>query len=161
MTTDDIVASIDRSLTAIAGERDQLLAARAELAGTVAKPPRRRPGVVRRRPAGRQGRTVKRVLEALHTSEPRTAGDVAKITGIDTKVAGATLIRLVKRGAASKAQRGYLRAASVRAVASASDQLKLKAPGRRSHIPSAQSGSHTGASPVSVTGAVRVFVVRE
>ena len=45
-------------------------------------------------------------------SEPRTAGDVAKITGIDTKVAGATLIRLVKRGAASNAQRGYLRAAS-------------------------------------------------
>jgi hypothetical protein len=112
MTTDDIVASIDRSLTAIAGERDQLLAARAELAGTVSKPPRRRPSVVRRRPAGRQGHTVKRVLEALHPSEPRTAGDVAKLTGIDTKVAGATLIRLVKRGAASKAQRGYLRAAS-------------------------------------------------
>jgi hypothetical protein len=111
MTTDDIVTSIDRSLTAIAGERDHLLAARAELAGTVSKPPRRRP-VVRGRPAGRQGHTVKRVLEALHASEPRTAGDVAKITGIDTKVAGATLIRLVKRGAASKAKRGYLRAAS-------------------------------------------------
>ena len=112
MTTDDIVASIDRSLTAIAGERDQLLAARAELAGTVSKPPRRRPGVVRGRPAGREGHTVKRVLEALHASEPRTAGDVAKLTGIDTKVAGATLIRLVKRGAASKAKRGYLRSAS-------------------------------------------------
>jgi hypothetical protein len=48
------------------------------------------------------------VLEALDRNEPRTAGDIAKITKVGRAVVGSTLTRLVKQGKASKADRGYL-----------------------------------------------------
>lgn len=110
MTTDQIVDGIDRSLAAIATERDRLLQARAELADGNATAVQAAPQPRRRRSRRRrQGGTLTIVLEALDPTEPRTAGDVEKITKVGRAVAGSTLSRLVKQGMASKAERGYLR----------------------------------------------------
>ena len=113
MTTDEILAGIDQSLAAITTERERLLHARAELAGDHHAPSPRsaRPRVRRRRGRSQQGSTLKTVLEALDPSEARTAGDIEKITNLGRAVAGSTLTRLVKQGQATKAERGYLRAA--------------------------------------------------
>ena len=113
MTTDEIVAGIDRSLTAIAAERDQILAARAALTKANKRPaPDAAPRAARprKRPAVRRGKTGDLVLGALDVAEPRTAGDINKITSVGRAVAGATLTRLAKQGKATKADRGYLRA---------------------------------------------------
>jgi hypothetical protein len=111
MTTDEILAGIDTSLAAIAAERERLSAARAELAGPPPAPTATAtPRATRRRASRRQGHTFDNVLEALSTTEPRTAGDVAKLTSVTRAVAGSTLTRLVKQGKATKAERGYLRA---------------------------------------------------
>jgi hypothetical protein len=118
MTEQEIVSGIDRSLAAIAAEREQLLAARAQLAGTSPAPvpsparPRRaaaRPG--RRRRTSR-GATTSVVLEALDSKQGRTATDVDKLTNVGRTVAGQTLVRLVKQGAAKKANRGYVKVAA-------------------------------------------------
>jgi predicted HTH transcriptional regulator len=116
MTTDEILAGIDRSLAAIAAERERLLAARAQLGGTAAHtaptasvPPQRRTS---RRTKQRRGDTLKSVLEALDATEPRTAGEIEKISSVPRALAGTTLSRLVKQGLASKAVRGYRRVAA-------------------------------------------------
>ena len=54
---------------------------------------------------------MKRVLESLDLTEPHTAGGVAKTTRLGRPLVGSTLSRLVKQGLATKAERGYLRAA--------------------------------------------------
>jgi Fic family protein len=112
MTTDEILAGIDRSLAAIATERERLLNARAQLAPAALVPleerRQRQPQSSSRR---KRGDTIKQVLEALGPTEPRTAGDVAKTTKMSRPLVGSTLNRLVKQGLASKAKRGYLRAA--------------------------------------------------
>jgi hypothetical protein len=112
MTTDQILAGIDKSLAAIAAERERLSAARGELVGAPAPTPApaATPRTARRPVRGRRGHTMDRVLEALSTTEPRTAGDIAKLTNVARAVAGSTLTRLVKQGKASKADHGYLRA---------------------------------------------------
>lgn len=108
MTTAEILAGMDRSLAAIVTEREQLLAARAQLTGDTT-PNQRRPRTPRRRSRRRRGDTTLRVLEALDLTEAHTAGDVARITNIGRALAGTTLSRLVQQGKASKADRGYLR----------------------------------------------------
>lgn len=110
MTTDEILTGIDRSLAAIATERQRLLEARAQLADAAPAPTR--PSAPRRRTGRRQGGTLQRVLEALDPAQPRTAGDVHKLTGVGRAVAGSTLSRLTKQGKATKAARGYLLAAA-------------------------------------------------
>lgn len=111
MTTNEIVAGIDRSLSEIAAERERLLAARTQLAGVPA-PAERQATAPSRRPRRRRSDTMTRVLDALDPAEPRTAGDVDKMTNVGRALAGATLNRLVKQGKASKAKRGYLRVAA-------------------------------------------------
>jgi hypothetical protein len=110
MTTDEILAGIDQSLAAIAAERERLLAARTQLAGTAAPavptPPRRTPS---RRSRRARGGTQTSVLEALDPTTPRTAGDIERLTNVPRALAGTTLSRLVKQGHATKADRGYLR----------------------------------------------------
>jgi DNA-binding transcriptional ArsR family regulator len=113
MTTDEILAGFDRSLAAIATERERLIEARAQLTGPTPAPARERPQPTPRRSSRRKpGDTLKRVLEALDPTESRTAGDVDKIVGVGRPLVGSTLTRLVKQGLVTKAKRGYLRAAA-------------------------------------------------
>jgi hypothetical protein len=113
MTTNEILAGIDQSLTAIATERERLLAARTQLAGTAAPYAPAAPASRRRTPSTRshrrRGDTLKSVLDALDPTDPRTAGEIEKIASVPRALAGTTLSRLVKQGLASKAKRGYLR----------------------------------------------------
>jgi Fic family protein len=111
MTTDEILAGIDRSLSAIAEERERLLAARTQLAGPPA-PASQQPSRPPRRSRRRAGDTKQLVLDALDQKEPRTAGEIEKTTGIGRALVATTLSRLVKQGSASKAKRGYLRKAA-------------------------------------------------
>jgi hypothetical protein len=110
MTTDEIVTGIDRSLSAIAAERERLLAARTQLVGPPADAPQK-PSKPSRRSTRRRGDTKQRVLDALDQTEPRTAGQIEKTTGVGRTLVATTLNRLVKQGGASKAKRGYLRIA--------------------------------------------------
>lgn len=112
MTTDEIVAGIDRSLDAIAVERERLMTARERLVGSPTPPAQGGPTRRRRaRPTARRGGTLELVLNALDPTEARTAGDVEKLTGVERKLAGATLTRLLRQALITKAERGYLRAA--------------------------------------------------
>ena len=111
MFTDDLTARIEGRLAELAVEAERLTAARQQLVSTATTPqppPRPRPPG---RTTGRRGHTLELVLNSLDPEEPHTAGDVAKATGVSRSVAGATLSRLLKQGQASKAKRGYLRAA--------------------------------------------------
>jgi DNA invertase Pin-like site-specific DNA recombinase len=78
--------------------------ARAARAGRAATPRR---GAARtstgRAPRGQNRRLI---LEAIK-NEPKTAGDVAKETGIGRPTVSTTLTKLVSDGAAVKAKRGY------------------------------------------------------
>lgn len=109
ITIDEIVANIDTSLAAIEDERARLTVAREQLAASGPdKPPAPKPAA-RRRARGRNGATKARVLAQLDPREPRTAGEIAKATGIDGKRVATTLSRAVKTKAALKASgRGYL-----------------------------------------------------
>jgi CRP-like cAMP-binding protein len=53
-----------------------------------------------------RGENRRLILEAIK-SEPKTAGDVAKETGIGRPTVSTTLTKLVSDGAAVKAKRGY------------------------------------------------------
>jgi hypothetical protein len=114
MFTDDLAARIDDRLAELAVEIERLTTARAHLTNRATEPTaaaRPRSSGRRGRPTGRRGHTNQLVLNALDPNEARTAGDVDKATGVGRAVAGATLSRLVKHGKATKAHRGYLRAA--------------------------------------------------
>jgi CRP-like cAMP-binding protein len=70
-------------------------------------------GATRRRGAARtsterapRGQNRRLILEAIK-DEPKTAGDVAKETGIGRPTVSTTLTKLVSDGAAVKAKRGY------------------------------------------------------
>ena len=78
--------------------------ARATNAGRSAAP--RRGGA--RTSTGRapRGQNRRLILEAIK-DEPKTAGDVAKETGIGRPTVSTTLTKLVSDGAAVKAKRGY------------------------------------------------------
>jgi predicted Rossmann fold nucleotide-binding protein DprA/Smf involved in DNA uptake len=65
-----------------------------------------RPSNGQRAPRGQNRRLI---LEAIKT-QPKTAGDVAKETGIGRPTVSTTLTKLVSDGAAVKAQRGYMAA---------------------------------------------------
>jgi hypothetical protein len=62
-----------------------------------------RPSNGQRAPRGQNRRLI---LEAIRT-QPKTAGDVAKETGIGRPTVSTTLTKLVSDGAAVKAERGY------------------------------------------------------
>jgi DNA-binding transcriptional ArsR family regulator len=73
-------------------------------AGSSAAPRR----VAARTSTGRapRGQNRRLILEAIK-NEPKTAGDVAKETGIGRPTVSTTLTKLVSDGAAVKAKRGY------------------------------------------------------
>jgi hypothetical protein len=114
MTTAEILAGIENSLRLIETERGRLLEARAQLIRSFSTEPPKHPASPRHSVARtsrvRRGQTLKRIIGALDKTEPRTAGDIAKATSVERTLVAATLIRLVKRGDAVKASRGYLRA---------------------------------------------------
>ena len=60
----------------------------------------------RRAPAAPRGQTRARILEALKDG-PKTAGDIAKATGIPRGSASTMLSKLAKSGEVVKAERGY------------------------------------------------------
>jgi Fic family protein len=78
--------------------------ARATNAGRAATPRR----AASRTSTGRapRGQNRRLILEAIK-NEPKTAGDVAKETGIGRPTVSTTLTKLVSDGAAVKAKRGY------------------------------------------------------
>src|SRR3954465_14201678 len=58
------------------------------------------------RPRAPRGRTREAILAAIK-SEPKTAGQIAKETGLNRGTISTTLTKLTKEGAAVKAERGY------------------------------------------------------
>ena len=60
----------------------------------------------RTRPRAPRGRTREAILEAIK-SEPKTAGQIARETGLNRGTISTTLTKLTKEGAAIKAERGY------------------------------------------------------
>ena len=60
----------------------------------------------RGRPRAPRGRTREAILEAIK-SEPKTAGQIAKETGLNRGTISTTLTKLTKEGAAVKAELGY------------------------------------------------------
>jgi DNA-binding transcriptional ArsR family regulator len=114
------VADLEAQIAPLADEAQQLRSAIAKL--DAIEPAQRRRGrpsangakraPARRRvaPAGSarapRGQNRRAILEAIR-DEAKTAGDVAKETGIGRPTVSTTLTKLVSDGAAVKAKRGY------------------------------------------------------
>jgi hypothetical protein len=78
--------------------------------GPAASPARKRtsPGKPKARTRAASGETKAAVLGGLSPTEPRTATDVEKLTGVKRGTASTMLHTLSKSGQATKATRGYL-----------------------------------------------------
>jgi DNA invertase Pin-like site-specific DNA recombinase len=111
------LAELDEQIAPLADEAEQLRTAIARLEAIEPGGSRRRPapngdGRARRAPRARatgrapRGQNRRLILEAIST-EAKTAGDVAKATGIGRPTVSTTLTKLVSDGAAVKAKRGY------------------------------------------------------
>ena len=83
---------------------------RGRAAGRATAPPRRAPRAAARGTSNGQraprGENRRLILAAIK-NEAKTAGDVAKETGIGRPTVSTTLTKLVSDGVAVKAQRGY------------------------------------------------------
>ena len=114
------LAELEKEIAPLADEAEQLRTAIARLeaiepsgagrrgrTSTAGKRATARRGAARtstgRAPRGQNRRLI---LEAIK-SQPKTAGDVAKETGIGRPTVSTTLTKLVSDGAAVKAKRGY------------------------------------------------------
>ena len=73
-----------------------------------AKPSRAatRPGVAKRATAPR-GQNQAKILAALKGSQPMTASEIARLTGISAATVSTTLTKMAKNGELTKAERGY------------------------------------------------------
>ena len=111
------LADLDEQIAPLADEAEQLRTAIARLEAIEPGGVRRRPapngdGRARRSPRARatgrapRGQNRRLILEAI-AGEAKTAGDVAKATGIGRPTVSTTLTKLVSDGAAVKAKRGY------------------------------------------------------
>jgi CRP-like cAMP-binding protein len=113
------VADLEEQIAPLADEAEQLRSAIAKLEAIEPAGARRRaPSTTRRqrapsrRPATQsnarapRGQNRRAILEAIK-DEAKTAGDVAKETGIGRPTVSTTLTKLVSDGAAVKAKRGY------------------------------------------------------
>ena len=114
------VADLEEQIAPLADEAQQLRTAIAKLeAIEPARPARRTPSATggQRTPTRRRaskpstaraprGQNRRAILEAIRV-EAKTAGDVAKETGIGRPTVSTTLTKLVSDGAAVKAKRGY------------------------------------------------------
>jgi CRP-like cAMP-binding protein len=112
------LADLEKQIAPLADEAEQLRTAIARLEAIEPSAAGRRRSSNGTRGAGRRGaaRTTagraprgqnrRLILEAIK-NEPKTAGDVAKATGIGRPTVSTTLTKLVSDGAAVKAKRGY------------------------------------------------------
>jgi hypothetical protein len=113
------LAGLEQQLAPLVDEAEQLRTAIARLEaiepgagrGRPANASPRRAGrrrATRRTPTGRapRGENRRAILQAI-SDAPKTAGDVAKETGIGRPTVSTTLTKLVSDGAAVKAKRGY------------------------------------------------------
>jgi CRP-like cAMP-binding protein len=60
-----------------------------------------------KRPTAPRGQNQAKILEALKGSEPMTASEIARLTGISASTASTTLTKMAKAGELTKAERGY------------------------------------------------------
>src|SRR5690349_17572806 len=99
------LSELEEQIAPLADEAEQLRTAIAPLEAIEPRAAGRRGA---RTSTGRASRGQNRrlILEAIR-SEPKTAGDVAKETGIGRPTVSTTLTKLVSDGAAVKAERGY------------------------------------------------------
>ena len=65
-----------------------------------------RPGAAKRAIAPR-GQNQAKILAALKGSEPMTASEIARLTGISAGTVSTTLTKMAKNGELTKAERGY------------------------------------------------------
>ena len=65
-----------------------------------------RPGAAKRAIAPR-GQNQAKILAALKGSQPMTASEIARLTGISAATVSTTLTRMAKNGELAKAERGY------------------------------------------------------
>jgi DNA invertase Pin-like site-specific DNA recombinase len=111
------LAELDEQIAPLADEAEQLRTVIArfeaiEPGGSGRRPAPNGDGRARRAPRARatgrapRGQNRRLILEAI-TAEAKTAGDVAKATGIGRPTVSTTLTKLVSDGAAVKAKRGY------------------------------------------------------
>jgi DNA invertase Pin-like site-specific DNA recombinase len=112
------LAELDAQIAPLADEAEQLRTAIARLESIEPGAARRRTANGARAASGRRraprtptgraprGENRRLILEAIK-NEPKTAGDVAKETGIGRPTVSTTLTKLVSDGAAVKAERGY------------------------------------------------------
>jgi DNA-binding transcriptional ArsR family regulator len=111
------LAELEQQLAPLVDEAEQLRTAIARLEASEPSTGRSRSANGRRRNGRRgaartargrapRGENRRLILEAIKDA-PRTAGDVAKETGIGRPTVSTTLTKLVSDGAAVKAKRGY------------------------------------------------------
>ena len=113
------LAELEKQIAPLADEAEQLRTAIARLEAIERGAGRRAPrgqqprGAAARRRAARttngrapRGQNRRLILEAIK-NEAKTAGDVAKETGIGRPTVSTTLTKLVSDGVAVKAKRGY------------------------------------------------------
>jgi DNA-binding transcriptional ArsR family regulator len=114
------LSELEEQIAPLADEAEQLRTAITRLEAIEPRSSGRRPrttngrrGAAGRRSASRtstgrapRGQNRRLILEAIK-NEPKTAGDVAKETGIGRPTVSTTLTKLVSDGAAVKAERGY------------------------------------------------------
>jgi CRP-like cAMP-binding protein len=112
------LGDLEKQIAPLADEAEQLRTAIARLQAIEPSGAGRRGSSNGAREAGRRGaaRTPtgraprgqnRQLILAAIKSEPKTAGDVAKATGIGRATVSTTLTKLVSDGAAVKAKRGY------------------------------------------------------
>jgi CRP-like cAMP-binding protein len=65
-----------------------------------------RPSAAKRATAPR-GQNQAKILDALKGSEPMTASEIARLTGISAATVSTTLTKMAKNGELTKAERGY------------------------------------------------------
>lgn len=60
-----------------------------------------------KRPTAPRGQNQVKILETLKGSEPMTASEIARLTGISAGTVSTTLTKMAKTGELTKAERGY------------------------------------------------------
>ncbi|WP_320669442.1 winged helix-turn-helix domain-containing protein [Patulibacter defluvii] len=114
------LAELEKQIAPLVTEADELREAIAKLDGLGASAKRGRRAAAGKRPVGRprkaaaskpapRGENRRKILAAI-ASEAKTAGDVAKETGIKRASVASTLTKLASDGLATKADRGYVAA---------------------------------------------------
>ena len=106
----DAVNDLERAIVSRFGGEPEPAAAPAERAPRQRAPKRSRiatrPRAAQRATAPR-GQNQAKILEALKRSEPMTASEIARLTGISASIVSTTVTKMAKTGELTKAERGY------------------------------------------------------